>query len=110
MGRGRASREAAAALAATGAVVADQGQAIQIDPEATNAAKEPEENGATDMPTKSENEEALLGFARLYSGTMKAGQTVYAILPKYNTALPPSHPRNTKFIVPVKVDHLYMMM
>jgi ribosome assembly protein 1 len=58
----------------------------------------------------SQDPDALIGFARLYSGTLKLNSTLYAVLPKYNGALPPSHPQNVKHIVPVKVEQLYMMM
>ncbi|KAI5478508.1 ribosome assembly protein 1 [Pseudohyphozyma bogoriensis] len=56
------------------------------------------------------NREALIGFARLYSGTIRLGQSLYAVLPKYNAELAPSHPQNVKHIATVKVEHLYMMM
>lgn len=54
--------------------------------------------------------EALMGFARLYSGTLNVGTTLYCLLPKYNNALPPSHPANAKFITKVEIERLYMMM
>jgi ribosome assembly protein 1 len=63
-----------------------------------------------------ESEEVMLGFARLYSGTLTAANTssisdLYALLPKYNTSLPPSHSRNKQFVVgPLKVKALYEMM
>lgn len=103
--RGRASREAAAALAATGAVVTEQAQPLQSNGEAIILSED-----TSDQPEIDEDAEVLLGFSRLYSGTLRAGQTVYALLPKYNTALPPTHPRNSKFISAVKVEYLYMMM
>jgi ribosome assembly protein 1 len=106
--RGRASREAAAALAATGAIVVDQSKSLEAT-EAPGSADAPEEPVA-DATAEKQEEEVLLGFARLYSGTMRAGQHVYALLPKYDVALLPTHPRNSKFIVPVKVQYLYMMM
>ncbi|GAA5871870.1 hypothetical protein JCM8547_003293 [Rhodosporidiobolus lusitaniae] len=59
---------------------------------------------------KPQSEDALIGFARLYSGTLKLGQTLYAVLPKYTSSLPPSHPSNAKHLVPIKVEQLYMMM
>lgn len=103
--RGRASREAAAALAATGAVVSEQAQPLQSDGEVLKLSEDKQ-----DQPEIEEDAEVLLGFSRLYSGTLRAGQTVYAILPKYNTSLPPTHPRNSKFISAVKIQYLYMMM
>ncbi|KAJ6509004.1 translation elongation factor 2 [Mycena sanguinolenta] len=54
--------------------------------------------------------EVILGFARLYSGTITPGVSAYGILPKYNASLGPSHPRNAKHIVSVVVEALYVMM
>jgi ribosome assembly protein 1 len=54
--------------------------------------------------------EVILGFARLYSGTITTGTSVHAILPKYNGALGPAHPRNAKYIVVGVVEGLYVMM
>ncbi|KAJ8518106.1 hypothetical protein ONZ45_g4780 [Pleurotus djamor] len=54
--------------------------------------------------------EALLGFARLYSGTLRPGVTLYAILPKYDATLGPKHPQNSKYITSVTVEALYIMM
>ena len=57
-----------------------------------------------------EEGEVLLGFARLYSGTLRVGSHIFALLPKYDTTVPPSHPRNTKFLHQVRVEALYTMM
>ncbi|KAG6897765.1 hypothetical protein C0992_011434 [Termitomyces sp. T32_za158] len=54
--------------------------------------------------------EVVLGFARLYSGTLRTGTTVYALLPKYNAVLGPAHPANMKHLVTVIVEGLYIMM
>jgi ribosome assembly protein 1 len=54
--------------------------------------------------------EIILGFARLYSGTITTGVSVYGVLPKYNASLGPTHPRNAKHIVSVVVEGLYVMM
>jgi ribosome assembly protein 1 len=58
----------------------------------------------------SEHLEALLGFARLYSGTIRTGTDIYAILPKYNLSLDPIHSHNSKYIIPVHIEGLYVMM
>lgn len=110
--RGRISREAAAALAASGAVVTDQGKALENAKAQENGHATPDEPSASGKSEEIEDkeEEALLGFARLYSGTLRAGQCLHALLPKYNTRLAPNHPRNAKFIMPIKVEYLYMMM
>ena len=54
--------------------------------------------------------EVVLGFARLYSGTVRVGSSVYAVLPKYNTALGPTDASNAKYILPAEVAALYIMM
>ncbi|KAM0756504.1 translation elongation factor 2 [Meredithblackwellia eburnea MCA 4105] len=56
------------------------------------------------------SKEVLIGFARQYSGTIRLGQQLYAVLPKFNSELPPSHPQNVRHIAPVKVEQLYMIM
>lgn len=55
-------------------------------------------------------ETTILGFARLYSGVLKRGSSIYCILPKYNAALGPLHPKNADHIVLTVVDGLYTMM
>lgn len=55
-------------------------------------------------------EDSIIGFARLYSGTIRNGQTLYAVLPKYNAQLPPSHSSNAKHLAPVKAEQLYVIM
>ncbi|KAK7048205.1 hypothetical protein R3P38DRAFT_3307112 [Favolaschia claudopus] len=54
--------------------------------------------------------EIILGFARLYSGTLTTGISVYGLLPKYNASLGPRHPRNAKHVVSAVVEGLYVMM
>lgn len=58
----------------------------------------------------SKGKEILLGFARIYSGTIRVGTTIACILPKYSNAHPPTHPRNAKHIVTAEVQGLYVMM
>ncbi|PFH53393.1 hypothetical protein AMATHDRAFT_73571 [Amanita thiersii Skay4041] len=54
--------------------------------------------------------EVTLGFARLYSGTIRQGADIYAVLPKYNTALGPKHIANAKYLIKAKIEGLYVMM
>jgi ribosome assembly protein 1 len=54
--------------------------------------------------------EIILGFARLYSGTIHTGSTIYCVLPKYNASLPPNHAHNVAHLIPAKVERLYVMM
>lgn len=54
--------------------------------------------------------EVLLGFARLYSGTIRVGSEIYAVLPKYVAALGPKHRNNGKYLIRAQVEGLYVMM
>ncbi|KAI0689706.1 translation elongation factor 2 [Cytidiella melzeri] len=54
--------------------------------------------------------EVLVGFARIYSGTIRKGTSIACVLPKYNNALGPTHPKNGKHVVIAKVEGLYVMM
>lgn len=56
------------------------------------------------------NDETLLGFARLYSGTIEVGTKIYCVLPKYNVNLSPDHPANINNLVIAEVEGLYVMM
>lgn len=78
--------------------------AESVDTTPIEFAVKPQE---TETPTE---EEVILGFARLYSGTIRTGVAVYAVLPKYNASLGPEHPHNTRHIVAVTVEGLYVMM
>ncbi|KAF8451842.1 putative ribosome biogenesis protein Ria1 [Terfezia claveryi] len=62
-------------------------------------------NPVTDEEAQNaEDKEHLIGFARLYSGTIKVGQELYVLGPKYN----PSNP--TERVQRVTVTELYYMM
>ncbi|KAL8717057.1 MAG: hypothetical protein Q9225_005665 [Loekoesia sp. 1 TL-2023] len=53
-----------------------------------------------------EDPEHLIGFARLYSGTLSVGDEVYVLQPKFSPANPHAAPEPRK----VKVTGLYLMM
>ncbi|KAG5651192.1 hypothetical protein H0H81_009545 [Sphagnurus paluster] len=68
---------------------------------------------SVDEPVKTEtieDGEVVLGFSRLYSGTLRTGTSVYGLLPKYDAAAGPTHPTNVKNLVTVTVEGLYVMM
>jgi ribosome assembly protein 1 len=102
----------------------ERAQAVQAALKATGATSNgshdevaaPIANGTHVKPVSDElseeekAQEVVLGFSRLYSGTLKAGQTISALLPKYNPLLPPSHPANVNYIRTVTMEGLYMMM
>ena len=54
--------------------------------------------------------EVLLGFARIYSGTIRVGTTIACVLPKYSNVHGPAHARNARHIVTAEVEGLYVMM
>ena len=68
------------------------------------------EPAAEDLTEAAEAEDVMLGFARLLSGRLKLGQQMQAVLPKYNAALPSTHPSNAKHVVTFTVEQLYTMM
>ena len=74
----------------------------------------PTKNGESKEESEDENkeDEVLLGFARLYSGTLKPGQNVYCLLPKFSSdsVIMPSHSRNKPFVACVRIEALYEMM
>jgi ribosome assembly protein 1 len=61
---------------------------------------EPEE------PVEKEDPEHLIGFARLYSGTLSVGDSVYVLPPKFSPANPHASPEPKK----VTVTDLYLLM
>jgi ribosome assembly protein 1 len=54
--------------------------------------------------------EVLLGFARLYSGTIRTGTKLFCVLPKYKATRNPDHTHNSKHLTTVTVAGLYVMM
>lgn len=60
--------------------------------------------------TSSDPEETILGFSRLYSGSIAVGDRLWAVLPKYDTNQPPTHPANAPFVRETQIQALYMMM
>ncbi|KAJ7601116.1 translation elongation factor 2 [Mycena floridula] len=83
------------------------------DPTPESVSPNPDTTSQVDEtlePELDEDSEVILGFARLYSGTIHVGATIQVVLPKYNPALQPTHDYNTKFLLPATVDGLYLMM
>ena len=67
-------------------------------------------NGTDGSPTAEEGQqedpEHLIGFARLYSGTLSVGDSVYVLPPKFSPASPHATPEPQK----VTVTGLYLLM
>ncbi|KAM3165018.1 Tr-type G domain-containing protein [Lachancea thermotolerans] len=71
------------------------------DPFETNNEAELEEDDAGDFE---ESDEVMIGFARLYSGTLKVGQKVSVLGPKYDPRFPADH------IEQVEITDLFIFM
>ncbi|KAI5958027.1 RIA1 [Candida theae] len=57
------------------------------------------------------NEETLVGFTRVYSGTLSKGQTLTVIGPKYDPSLPRDHEKNVDQIVnDIEIQDLFLIM
>ncbi|ORX86638.1 P-loop containing nucleoside triphosphate hydrolase protein [Basidiobolus meristosporus CBS 931.73] len=96
--RGRTIR---AAREASQSVTGDHG--IALDPailEEPNKVEEKVDESSSDPVSK----EVLIGFARVYSGTVRVGQTLYVLGPKYDPAYPDRHCSQ------IKVQNLYLIM
>ena len=62
--------------------------------------------GANDSNATEGDPEHLIGFARLYSGMLSVGDSVYVLPPKFN----PTHPHSTPEPQKVIVTGLYLLM
>jgi ribosome assembly protein 1 len=60
----------------------------------------------TDDGEKKPDPEHLIGFARLYSGSLSVGDSVYVLPPKFN----PAHPHNSPEPKKVTITALYLLM
>jgi ribosome assembly protein 1 len=82
-----------------------RGRQLQTTRRGINEVSEPPQEDVENT-----EDEVVLGFARLYAGTIRVGCSVYAVLPKYNTALGTADPSNAKYVLPAEVLALYIMM
>ncbi|KIW90883.1 uncharacterized protein Z519_08666 [Cladophialophora bantiana CBS 173.52] len=71
-----------------------------------NATRIGEGNGEGTAPVQPEDPEHLVGFARLYSGSLSVGDEVYVLPPKFNPAFPHASPEPKK----VPITALYLLM
>ncbi|KAG0277351.1 Cytoplasmic GTPase/eEF2-like protein (ribosomal biogenesis) [Linnemannia gamsii] len=99
--RGRAQREHLVA-AAKSAEMGEVGVHLDVDEVLANRElKEAEDKAAAE---ELEGKEALIGFSRIYSGTVRVGQKLKVLGPKYDPAYPTQHCSE------VTVDSLFMIM
>ncbi|KIX08715.1 uncharacterized protein Z518_03372 [Rhinocladiella mackenziei CBS 650.93] len=71
-----------------------------------NTTRIGEEEDEDVTPEQPEDPEHLIGFARLYSGTLSVGDEVYVLPPKFNPAFPHASPELKK----VPITALYLLM
>ncbi|KAL2311779.1 GTPase Ria1 [Schizosaccharomyces pombe] len=74
---------------------------ISIEENVSSTNPDNLEGSTTDMD---DDKDILIGFARIYSGTISVGQEVYVYGPKYDPVNPEKH------ITKVTVESLYLMM
>ncbi|OSD07147.1 translation elongation factor 2 [Trametes coccinea BRFM310] len=114
--RAKAAREARAAAVASGSSGAPTPEPASVPlEEAMQRVNLGDRNGDDQQSTADgevveEEDETLLGFARIYSGTIRTGTSIVCVLPKYNHSLGPTHPRNKQHLVTAQVEELYTMM
>lgn len=105
--KAKAAREARQAAGDEVAAATESLASVSVDSSSTTPTNGKESDVAA---APKEARECLLGFARIYSGTIKTGTSIYCVLPKYNHALGPSHPRNAGNLATATVENLYVMM
>ncbi|KAJ1976721.1 Cytoplasmic GTPase/eEF2-like protein (ribosomal biogenesis) [Dimargaris xerosporica] len=67
-----------------------------------------DDNATPESDTAPTDDQVLIGFCRLYSGTLTPGQTLYVLSPKYDPQLPLESQR--QFVDQVTVGKLYLPM
>jgi ribosome assembly protein 1 len=109
--RGREERERRAAVAADESAMMENAKEIPLNGSQIPAVQSNTElNGDSGDASSEGSGEALIGFARIYSGVIRTGDTLQCILPKFNPALPADHSVNAKHNTTAEITNLYMMM
>ncbi|RPD62455.1 translation elongation factor 2 [Lentinus tigrinus ALCF2SS1-7] len=106
----RDARAAAAAAAAAPDTPTSEASSVPLEEAMKNTQITDNKEKTPEADEEDDEEETLLGFARIYSGTIRVGTTVVCVLPKYNHNLGPSHPRNAQHLITAQVEELYTMM
>lgn len=97
--RGRQQRELRAAQAA----LDKSGEGIPLNTDQINILTQ-EAEAEEEQAVEELKGESLIGFARLYSGTIRVGQKLYVLGPKYDPKYPKKH------ISEITVQSLYLIM
>ncbi|KIY04018.1 uncharacterized protein Z520_00710 [Fonsecaea multimorphosa CBS 102226] len=85
---------------------AEGGNGVDSITNGLNTARIGEEGEEGTTPEQAEDPEHLIGFARLYSGSLSVGDEVYVLPPKFNPAFPHASPEPKK----VPITALYLLM
>jgi ribosome assembly protein 1 len=109
--RGPLSPEEARELARKKRAEAAKAQAAAPDGSGLNHLSEALQSATLEDQENNEEEkkvdpEHLIGFARIYSGTLSVGDSVYVLPPKFSPAHPHAHPEPQQ----ITVTALYMLM
>ncbi|KAH8894876.1 P-loop containing nucleoside triphosphate hydrolase protein [Thozetella sp. PMI_491] len=109
--RGPLSPEEARELARKKRAEAARAQSVASDPDALGDLTSALDSTTLDdfvpeLEEKAPDIEHLIGFARIYSGTLSVGDEVYVLTPKFSPAHPHANPVPKK----VTVTALYMLM
>jgi ribosome assembly protein 1 len=96
--RGRQQRE----LRAARELLDKSGEGVPL--EEMTALTLAAEQAAAEEPVEELKGESLIGFARLYSGSIKVGQKLYVLGPKYDPKYPKKH------VSEITVQSLYLIM
>lgn len=110
--RAKAVREARAAATPASGALPPEATSVPLEEvmKTTQIEGEKADGEAEKQVPEDDAGETLLGFARIYSGTIRVGTTIACVLPKYNLTLGPAHPRNAEHLVTAQVEELYTMM
>jgi len=102
------ARKKRAEFARAQAAITGEGTDISSMTEALSSASIGEDDSRADgaEPAQKEDPEHLIGFARLYSGTLTVGDEIYVLPPKFTPARPHAHPEPQK----VTITALYLLM
>lgn len=98
------ARQKRAAAARAQAALQENGNGV--DPLTQALGEVSIDSNIPDLEQKKIDPEHLIGFARIYSGTISVGDTLYVIPPKWSPAEPNVEPKPQE----IKVKALYMLM
>ncbi|KAJ1341722.1 hypothetical protein BSLG_003682 [Batrachochytrium salamandrivorans] len=92
-------------LSGSASAISERATIIQLPP---SKLSEPSLVAGLSQSQQSENDEVLLGFARIYSGTIRVGQTLNIFDPKYDAMA--SDAENAPYRTVATVQRLFLLM